>query len=95
LKKVVWTEAARADLDEILGYTKLHFPAQLAALERRIKAVIERVSDMPESARMVLDRRNVRVVPLIRYPFKLYYRVMRDRIEILHIHHTARRPWAQ
>jgi plasmid stabilization system protein ParE len=93
--KVVWTEAARADLDDILSYTKEHFPAQLEALERRIKAVVERVVYMPESARSVVGRRNVRVVPLIRYPFKLYYRVEDDQLQILHIHHTARRPWAR
>jgi len=29
-------------------------------------------------------------VPFIRYPYKLFYRVVSERIEVLHIHHTAR-----
>jgi hypothetical protein len=32
-------------------------------------------------------------VPLGRYPYKIFYRVIADTIEILHIHHAARQPW--
>jgi plasmid stabilization system protein ParE len=35
----------------------------------------------------------VRVVLLIRYPYKIFYRILQDRIRILHIRHTSRRPW--
>jgi hypothetical protein len=28
----------------------------------------------------------------VRYPFRIFYRVAGDRIEILHIHHAARAP---
>jgi len=27
------------------------------------------------------------------YPYKILYRVTADTVEILHIHHAARRPW--
>jgi len=37
---------------------------------------------------------NVRAVLVLRYPYKIFYRVRRDVIEILYIRHTARRPWA-
>jgi hypothetical protein len=29
-------------------------------------------------------------VPFIRYPYKLFYRVLADRIEALHVYHSAR-----
>jgi hypothetical protein len=35
----------------------------------------------------------VRVVPLGRYPYKIFYRVTKDAVEILHVHHAAREPW--
>ncbi len=38
-------------------------------------------------------RPGVRVVPLGRYPYKIFYRVSGDAVEILHIHHAAREPW--
>jgi len=92
---VVWAKAAQADLDEILAYTSENFPGSVDPLERRVRAVVARIVKWPESARLVYDRPGVRVVPLIRYPFRIYYRVARDRIEILHVHHTSRRPRAQ
>jgi hypothetical protein len=30
------------------------------------------------------------MVPLVRYPFRIFYRIASDRVEILHIHHAAR-----
>jgi hypothetical protein len=37
----------------------------------------------------VADRPGVRVVPLIRYPYKVFYRNTGKVIEILYIHHAA------
>jgi toxin ParE1/3/4 len=32
-------------------------------------------------------------VPLGRYPYKIFYRVADDTVQILHIHHAAQPPW--
>jgi hypothetical protein len=37
----------------------------------------------------------VRTVPLIRFPFRIFYLVRGDTIEILHIHHSSREPWSE
>jgi plasmid stabilization system protein ParE len=91
--KAVWTEAALADLDEALAYTRRHFPQSVAPFERRVRATVERIERWPESARRVEERPSVRVVPLIRYPYRIFYRITADRIEILHVHHGARATW--
>lgn len=88
---VTFTEAARTDLDELLAYTKEHYPSVVPKLEQRINEVIARVARRPESARAVQGRPGVHVVPLLRYPYKSFYRMAGEGIEILHIHHTARR----
>jgi toxin ParE1/3/4 len=88
--KVVWTAAARSDLDDVLAYTAGHYPSVVGALERRIRAVAERVGRWPESARTVEERDGVRVVPLVRYPYRIFYQVTDDAVEILHIHHASR-----
>ncbi len=31
---------------------------------------------------------------IVRYPYKIFYRVRADIVEILHIRHTSRRAWA-
>jgi plasmid stabilization system protein ParE len=35
----------------------------------------------------------MRVMPLVRYPFKIFYRIVGDTVRVLHIRHAARRPW--
>jgi plasmid stabilization system protein ParE len=88
--RVVWTQAALSDLDAALAYTADHYPASLDSLERRIGAVVARISRWPESARVVEQRPQVRVVPLIRFPYRVFYRTANDTVEILHLHHAAR-----
>jgi hypothetical protein len=50
---------------------------------------------LPEGAQRLPQRPNVRVVPLGRYPFKIFYMVVDETITILHIRHAARRPWGE
>ncbi len=88
--RVVWTEAALADLDDVLGYIAEHYPSLTDPVERRLRAVVERIGQWPESGRVVDERPGVRVVPLVRYPYRLFYLVMDERVEILHLHHAAR-----
>lgn len=88
--RVVFTPAALADLDDLLSYTSANYPDVMPALERRILAVLDRIEQWPESAREVSGRTGVRVVPLIRYPYRIFYRITADSIAILHTHHAAR-----
>jgi len=88
--RVVWTEAALADLEDVLAYIAEHYPSLAAPVERRLRAVIARISRWPESGRAVEERAGVRVVPLVRFPYRLFYIVTAERVEILHLHHAAR-----
>lgn len=91
--KVVFTASARQDLEDIGSWLQLHYPALAPAVERRIRFVIARIARWPESARRAAKRPGVRTVPIGRYPYRIFYRVTDSRVEILHIHHTAREPW--
>ena len=88
--KVVYTEEALRDLDEILRFIAANYPAVSAAFEMRLSAVTERIGRWPASAQEVEQRAGVRSVPLIRYPYKIFYRVTGTAVEILHIHHAVR-----
>jgi plasmid stabilization system protein ParE len=91
--KVEYSNRAVADLDEISARSRRMFGDRVAqALEARIRAVIDRISEDPLSAPELEQRPGVRVVPLVRYPFKIFYRVLEDRVRIQHIRHSARRP---
>lgn len=92
--KVVYTDEALQDLDAILAYLAQNYPTLANALERRLRLVMLRIGAWPQSAQEVAERPGVRVVPLVRYPYKIFYRVTTEAVEILHIRHVARRqPW--
>jgi toxin ParE1/3/4 len=92
--KVVYTDEALRDLDEILKFIELNDPTISTAFERRLRGIEQRIGRWPKSAAEVEQRPGVHVVPLIRYPYKLFYRIDVDVIEVLYIHHAARRePW--
>ena len=91
--KVVYTDEALDDLDAIANWLIVHYPAVAPAVERRIRSILAHIARWPESSRRSAKRPGVRVVALGRYPYKIFYRVTGDTIEILHIHYAARQPW--
>jgi plasmid stabilization system protein ParE len=91
--RVVYTPEAHADLDTILGRLFLENPIAAIELAKRIDSAVTRVSMFPESAPAVSFGKNVRVLTLSRYPYRIFYRVGSEAIEILHVRHTSRAPW--
>src|ERR1700752_3226306 len=90
--KVVYTDAALQDLDDIANWLSANYPAIAPAVEQRIRAVVARIGRVPEIAPRSPRRPGVHVLPVRHYPYKIFYRIT-DVVEILHIHHAARRPW--
>lgn len=91
--KVVYTDEALNDLAAIANWLVVHYPAVAPVVERRIRRVVAHIARWPASSRRASSRPGVRVVPLGRYPYKIFYRVTEDAVEILHIHHAAQQPW--
>jgi toxin ParE1/3/4 len=91
--KLVYSRRALADLDQIKAYYAANAsPAIAEAIGRRLENVVDRVGRVPEAAPRVSQRSQVRVVAVVRYPFRIFYRVRADAVDILHIRHTSRRP---
>lgn len=88
--KLVFTDEALADLDGIFAFIASNYPTIYDAFQYRLQSVLARIGDWPESAQEVADRPGVRVAPLIRYPYRIFYRASDQGIEILYIHHAAR-----
>ena len=92
--KAEYSRRALRDLEQAGRDSRAAFGSAVAqALEQRIREVVARVEAAPLSARPVGARPGVRVVPLVKYPYKIFYEIMGETIEILHIRHAARRPW--
>jgi plasmid stabilization system protein ParE len=90
--KPIYSKRALADLDQILAwYSANTGPAMAEAIEQRLDDVVDRICSAPESAPRLSQRSQVRVVAVIRYPFRIFYRIRKDTVDILHVRHTSRR----
>ena len=92
--KVVYTDAALHDLDEITVWLKANYLGVGKAVERRLRLVVAHIARWPESMRASANRPGVRVVSLGRYPYKIFYHVSGERAgNIAHPPRGARIPW--
>jgi plasmid stabilization system protein ParE len=88
---VRWTAGALADLTWIENYQRLHWPQSRAAFEQRLTAIELRLAEFPPSAPEVAHRRGVRVAAFQDFPYRIFYIVASDAINVLAIRHTSRR----
>jgi toxin ParE1/3/4 len=92
--RVEYSKRAITDLRKIAAYhLRSDDPQVAAAIEQRIRATIVRIARSPDSGPPVVQRPGVRVALVLRYRYKIFYHVMGETIRIVHIRHTARRPW--
>ena len=93
--KLVYSRQALTDLNQIAAYYNASAsPAIAESIATRLETVIDRICRLPKAAPRVSQRSQVRVVTVVRYPFRIFYRVRGETIDILHIRHTSRRPLA-
>ena len=86
---------AVADLEEIFSYIAMDNPAAVAAVIDRVERSVARLADFPELGHPT-DRAGIRVLPLGRYPYLIFYEVTAEAIVVHHVRHGARRrPWDQ
>jgi plasmid stabilization system protein ParE len=89
-----YSKFALFELDEIFNYIAKNSPAGAEQVERRVRSVVDRIARHPKAAQQVQDRPSVLRVPLVRYPYVIYYTVQANEVVILRIIHGARRsPW--
>jgi addiction module RelE/StbE family toxin len=92
--KVRFSKLALAELETILTRISTNNPSAAARVETRIARIVERIGRFPESAQEVGERPGVRRVPLVRYPYVIFYRIVSGEVVIVRIVHGARRnPW--
>jgi toxin ParE1/3/4 len=59
---------------------------------RAIYAGVQFIAEYPEASQQS-DGASIRVKAVRRYRYRIFYRIVDQTIEILHVRHTSRRPW--
>ncbi len=91
--RVRYTPEAFADREGIFAYLQERSPSGARNVMASIRDAVKLLREQPYSGYKT-DDPDVRVKFVIRYPYKIFYRVRGDIVEIAHIRHTSRRPWA-
>lgn len=92
--KFEYSKRAISDLRRIADYhTGLDDPRVGERIADRIQDVVAGLARLLERGRPVGQRPGVRVVLVLQYRYKVFYRVAGETIRIVHIRHTSRRQW--
>ena len=91
--RVLYTPEAFSDRERILEYLKERSESGSRNVAASIRDAVEQLGHQPHSGYRT-DNPDVRVLFVVRYPYKIFYRVRDDAVEILHIRHTSRRAWS-
>ena len=90
--KLGYAPRALRDLESITAYLAQHSPSGATNVITAIKSSIDTLAAFPEMAPAVDDAGHRRL-PVLRYPYAIFYRIAADELLILHIRHTSRRPF--
>ena len=90
--RVRYSPRAFADREQIFDYLRQRSPDGARNVMARIRESVGQLAQQPHSG-YATDDPDLRVKFIGRYPYKIFYRVRDDTVEIIHIRHTARRPW--
>ena len=87
--RVRYSETALVELDQIFAYIFERDRSAAAAVVERVERLAALLGEFPFVGHDT-DEAGVRMVPLVRYPFLIFYTVNSDEVVILHVRHAAR-----
>jgi hypothetical protein len=81
-----WTD----DEQDALASASCRFPSAYRGSQMRVRAIERRLAEWPESRQRTEDHPSVRVIALVRYPFRVFYPVEGDSVRIQRFRRAAR-----
>ena len=90
MARIVWSEPALDDLDEIAEYIALDNLQEAKGLVQRTFETVDRLKDFPESGRRPPELARTKYREVISGPCRVFYRVDDSRVLILHVLRSER-----
>ena len=87
---LIWTSMALDLLDEIADYIAQDSPDNAVRVVHRVFAAAERLREFPRSGRVVPEAEREDVREIIVGNYRVVYRLIEDRAEVLIVQHGAR-----
>jgi toxin ParE1/3/4 len=91
--KVRYSRRALLELEGIHSYIAQFNPRAASEVVARIEGLCTMLGDFPGMGHST-ERRDVRMLPVVRYPYVIFYTLMpaSDEVIVLRIRHGRRRP---
>ncbi len=90
--KVRYSRRSIDDLVAIGEFIAERSPGAAEQVVARLRSSIEMLELFPRFGR-ITDDPDIRMFPVVRYPYLVFYEVMNDEVVIHHIRHGAREPF--
>lgn len=92
MAKIVWTEMAIDDLNNIANFHSVYSENFTSTIIQKLFKKPQILKDMPELGRVVPERDNVSVRELIEGNYRIIYHYDKDidTVQILTVHHASR-----
>jgi addiction module RelE/StbE family toxin len=88
--KVVWTKQAKSDLASIHRYIAEDSAYYAAEVVDTILAAEVRIGEYPTAGTLVRERLRKDIRQVHRYSYRIVYRILRTRIDVLTVIHEKR-----
>jgi toxin ParE1/3/4 len=91
--KVRWSQTALAQLDDIFSYIYERNRSAALSVTGRVEELAALLGEFPFTGH-VTDEAGVRILPVVRYPFVIFYAIdgAAEEVVVLHVRHTAQEP---
>jgi plasmid stabilization system protein ParE len=90
--KVRWSQTALAQLDDIFLYIYERNRSAALSVTNRVEELAALLGEFPLLGHLT-DEADVRTLPVVRYPFAIFYTIddAAGEIVVLHVRHTAQK----
>jgi plasmid stabilization system protein ParE len=90
--RIRYTSRARDDLTTIIAYVEQHSPQGARNIAQALHKTVELIGQFPQSGGLPAKSRPA-CCQSVAIRILIYWSVEQDEAWIVHIRHTARRPW--
>ena len=91
--RIEYSKRALQDLRKVAAEAHAYGSEVAEAVDEVLRHLIDHIRREPDGAPRIEERPGVHVIPLIKYPYKIFYRTTENAVRVLHVRHTSRRPW--
>jgi toxin ParE1/3/4 len=90
MARLIWTEPALLDLDEIAEYIALDDPVAVSKTVQKVFDLVERLATYPKSGKRPAELHRTPYRELVIPPCRIFYRVEEKKVFILYVMRSER-----